>query len=66
MWNFKHLIIGILFAICALVCGVAWIFFDGGNFQTGFLVGESNGNFAPMGTIIFGFFSIIFFRNARR
>ena len=67
MWNFKHLIIAILFAVCAGVCAFAAIFSDGGNFTAfGFLSGGASSNFAPVGAAIFAFFSVIFFRNSRR
>ncbi len=66
MWNMKHLIIAILFAVCAIVCVVAALFFDGGHFTVGLFGGRSSNNFAPVGAIIFAFFSVIFFRNSRR
>lgn len=68
MWNTKHLIIAILFGICAVVCAVAFLFFDGGNITSGFAFGGASDekNFAPIGAVVFAFFSVIFFRNARR
>jgi len=68
MWNIKHLLIGILFAVCAVVCVVAWLFFDGGSITSGFIFGGTGGKntFAPIGAVIFTFFSVMFFRNARR
>jgi len=56
MWNLKHLIIAIVFAVCALVCAVSFFFLDGG----------SIGSFAPTGMVIFAFISFIFFRNSKR
>ena len=66
MWNMKHLIIAILFAICAVACAFT-IFFPNGNIiPSGFIFGGNGNNFAPMGALIFAFFSVIFFKNARR
>lgn len=56
MWDFKHLIIGVIFAVCAIVCGYAYIFNNGGAF----------GSFAPVGLVSFAFFSFIFLRNVKR
>ena len=68
MWDMKHLLIGILFAVCAIVCLVAFLFLDGGSITSGFIFGGTGGKntFAPIGAVIFGFFSIIFLKNARR
>ncbi len=64
MWNLKHLFIAILFAICAIACAVS--LFLGSIVPSGFIFGGNGGNFAPYGVAIFAFFSVIFFKNARR
>ena len=68
MWNIKHLLIAILFAICAIACAISFLFPTEINFiPSGFIFGgNGNDNFAPMGAVIFTFFSVIFFKNARR
>ena len=68
MWNYKHLITAILFAICTIVCLISILFPTDVNFiPSGFVFGGTReGNFAPVGAVIFAFFSFIFFKNARR
>ena len=68
MWNMKHLIISILFAVCAVACAISFLFPNDVNFiPSGFVFsGPQQGNFAPVGAVIFTFFSVIFFKNARK
>ena len=67
MWNFKHLLIAILFAICAVACAISFFFPTEINFiPSGFMFGGNGNNFAPIGIVIFAVFSFIFFKNARR
>ncbi|MBR3756305.1 MAG: hypothetical protein IKK48_04265 [Firmicutes bacterium] len=67
MWNIKHLIIAILFAICAIACAITLLFpNDGYIIPSGFMLGGNGNNFAPIGLVIFTFFSVMFFKNAKR
>ena len=68
MWNIKHLIISILFAICTIACAISTFFPNEINFiPSGFVFsGPQDGNFAPIGIVIFAFFTVIFFKNARK
>lgn len=66
MWNYKHLAIAILFAVCAIACAISVIFPSAGIIPSGFIFGGNGNDFAPTGIIVFTLFSIIFFRNARR
>ncbi len=66
MWNLKHLIIAILFAVCAIACAISVIFPNVGIIPSGFIFGGNGNDFAPTGVVVFTLFSAIFFKNSRR
>lgn len=66
MWNFKHLIIAILFAACTIACAISVIFPNAGIIPSGFIFGGNGNDFAPTGIVVFALFSAIFFKNSRR